>query len=207
MEEETVEILSQAVIQSSSLETMILDNVKWGAALLLKALAGHDGNRSIEHLYLMNLDGLGDCLGELLTSNPSLKVVDLQSRMSPEEWHQLGEVVRDNAIATNLIVWFQFVSQRKYWESIEAFARVASSDVKDPTLELKLYPATDHDVMLSLNLLGRVLRGDIKSLKSFHLLEFRQPNSGSNQDRLEGSMEGPGLVLAREHKSNSLGFA
>ncbi|OAE34142.1 hypothetical protein AXG93_1593s1000 [Marchantia polymorpha subsp. ruderalis] len=52
MEDETVEILSQALIQSSSLKELELDGVKWGPALLQKALAGDDRNRSIERVRL-----------------------------------------------------------------------------------------------------------------------------------------------------------
>ncbi|OAE20545.1 hypothetical protein AXG93_3873s1020 [Marchantia polymorpha subsp. ruderalis] len=187
MEEETVGILSQALIQSSSLKELELDDVKWGAALLLKALSGDYSNRSIEHLRLERMDRLGGCLGELLTSNPSLKRVTLDSlRMSCEEWHQLGEVIRDNDIAANIIVTFSLIVNREYWESIECLACAASSDVKDPIVELHLITrSSDQDWMLSLNLLGRVLRGDIKSLKSFSILESSYGTSGSNQDKQE----------------------
>ncbi|BFI08641.1 hypothetical protein MPTK1_2g23755 [Marchantia polymorpha subsp. ruderalis] len=187
MEEETVGILSQALIRSSSLKGLGLERVDWGAALLLKAFAGDDGNRSIESLWLRNLHKLGGCLRELLTSNPSLKVILDDSRMSREEWHQLGEVIRDNAIATNLLVRFYFDSVRDYWQSIEALVCGASSDVKDPKLELELSFGVPNDRhwMLSLNLLGRVLRGDIKSLTSFSLTGMHCPTSGSNQDRPE----------------------
>ncbi|BFI43211.1 hypothetical protein MPTK2_8g16140 [Marchantia polymorpha subsp. ruderalis] len=190
-DDEAVGMLSQALIQSSSLQELTLNGVEWGAALLLKALAGDDGNRSIERLILVRMDGLGDCLRQLLTSNPSLKEVNLWDlRMSPEEWQQLGESIRDNATATNINVQsFRGEDEEDVWKSIEALAGAASSDVKDPIVELSLFP--DSDYLLSLNLLGRVLRGELKSLKSFHI-RLMDEYSGSNEDGLEGilSMNG-----------------
>ncbi|BFI22709.1 hypothetical protein MPTK1_8g15075 [Marchantia polymorpha subsp. ruderalis] len=172
MEDETVGILSQALIQSSSLKELVLKGqVKWGGPLLLKALAGDDRNRSIERLRLWHIYGLGDCLREIFISNPSLEKVGLyRVKMSPEEWHQLGEVIRDNAIATTIFVGFDF--EFDDWKSIEALARSASSDVNDPTLELLIDNRRERedDLMLSLNLLGRVLRGEIKSVKSLDIL-------------------------------------
>ncbi|BFI31332.1 hypothetical protein MPTK2_3g20675 [Marchantia polymorpha subsp. ruderalis] len=191
LSEETVGILSQALIQSSSLKVLALYGVKWGEALLLNALARDDGNRSIERLWLQRMDGLGGCLREVLTSNPSLKEVRLNNlRMSSEEWRQLGEFIRDNAIATNTQVSFDGKYVGDNWESIETLARAASSNVKDPTVELVLCFLGDDELMLSLNLLGRVLRGEIKSLKSFSIMECR--SSGANQDRPESflSMKG-----------------
>ncbi|BBN19947.1 hypothetical protein MPTK1_8g15140 [Marchantia polymorpha subsp. ruderalis] len=170
MEDETVGILSQALIKSSSLKELKLINVKWGGPLLLKALAGDDRNRSIERLELWRMDGLGDCLRKVLISNPSLKKVELRDvEMSLEEWHQLGEVIRDNAIATTLLVRFYGDDD---WKSMEALARSASSDVNDPTLELEIDTRRERedDLMLSLNLLGRVLRGEIKSVKSLEIM-------------------------------------
>ncbi|BFI22655.1 hypothetical protein MPTK1_8g14526 [Marchantia polymorpha subsp. ruderalis] len=180
MEDETVGILSQALVQSLSLKVLILSKVKWVRPLLLKALAGDDRNRSIERLRLWYMVGLGDCLREILISNPSLKKVELHSlHMSPEEWHQLGELIRDNAIATTILARFDLGNDD--WKSIEALARSASSEVNDPTLELVL----DHirrvkydlkyDLMLSFNLLGRVLRGEIKSIKSLSIWQSEKP--------------------------------
>ncbi|BFI43185.1 hypothetical protein MPTK2_8g15897 [Marchantia polymorpha subsp. ruderalis] len=193
-DDEAVGMLSQALIQSSSLQKLSLWEVEWGAALLLKALAGDDGNRSIERLILDGMDGLGDCLRQVLSSNPSLKEVCLDSlRMSPEEWQQLGEVIRDKATATTINVRF-FLSQNveHEWKSIEAVACAASSDVKDPTMELDIYSKwlCNDDVMFSMNLLGRVLGGEIKSIKDFSISGF--VSSGSNEDRLESilSMNG-----------------
>ncbi|BFI43187.1 hypothetical protein MPTK2_8g15893 [Marchantia polymorpha subsp. ruderalis] len=204
-DDEAVGMLSQTLIQSSSLQELMLEEVEWGAALLLKALAGDDGNRSIERLILAGMDGLGDCLRQVLSSNPSLKKVSLKHvRMSPEEWQQLGEVIRDNATATTIYVGF-FLSQNvehewqllrenveREWKSIEAVACAASSDVKDPTMELAIYskwPCND-DVMFSMNLLGRVLGGEIKSIKSFSI--WGLVSSGSKEDRFESilSMNG-----------------
>ncbi|OAE26828.1 hypothetical protein AXG93_215s1260 [Marchantia polymorpha subsp. ruderalis] len=165
MDDEALGILSQALIQSSALKELNLEMVDWGTALLLKALAGHDRNRSIERLRLWGVDSdrLGDCLRELLISNPSLKEVELRFlRMYPGQWHQLGEVIRDNAVATTILVRFDFKDDD--WKSLEALARSASSDVKDPTVELELQTSSEDEVMLSLTLLGRVLRREIKSL-------------------------------------------
>ncbi|BFI22820.1 hypothetical protein MPTK1_8g16169 [Marchantia polymorpha subsp. ruderalis] len=194
MDDEAVGMLSQALIQSSSLQELTIWEVEWEAALLLKALAGDDGNRSIERLILRNMDGRGDCLRQVLSSNPSLKDVDLRwLRMRPEEWQQLGEGIRDNATATNINVEFLRGEDEEDddWKSIEALAGAASSDVKDPIVELSLFPDSDHNYLLSLNLLGRVLRGELKSLKSFHITR-KDEYSGSNEDGLEGilSMNG-----------------
>ncbi|BFI13020.1 hypothetical protein MPTK1_4g13545 [Marchantia polymorpha subsp. ruderalis] len=173
MEDETVgTILSQALIQSLALKEFTLDDAgKWGGRLLLKALAGDDRNRSIERLRLIKMDGLRDCLKELLISNPSLKTVELfPFLMEPEQAHQLGEAIRDNAIATTILVRFR----GEEWKSIEALARSASSDVNDPTVELELVTGSEDEVMLSLNLLSRVLRGEITSLKSLSIF-FQSP--------------------------------
>ncbi|BFI12971.1 hypothetical protein MPTK1_4g13205 [Marchantia polymorpha subsp. ruderalis] len=176
MEDETVGILSQALIQSLALKEFTLDCAgKLAGPLLLKALAGDDRNRSIERLRLKDMDGLGDCLRELLISNPSLKEVELHPLlMEPEQAHQLGEAIRDNAIATTILVRFEsrfsFESRfDEYGESVEALARSASSEVNDPTLEITLHVDSEDEVMLSLNLLGRVLRGEITSLKSLSI--------------------------------------
>ncbi|OAE18532.1 hypothetical protein AXG93_625s1220 [Marchantia polymorpha subsp. ruderalis] len=173
MEDETVGILSQALIQSSSLKELTLEAAgKWGGPLLLKALAGDDRNRSIERLRLRDMVGLGDCLRELLISNPSLKEVQFHTfDMRPEQFHQLGEAIRDNAIATTILVLAMSGFRYDDWKSIEALACSSSSDVKDPTVELHLESASsDQHWMLSLNLLGRVLRGEIRSLKSLRIL-------------------------------------
>ncbi|BFI22653.1 hypothetical protein MPTK1_8g15055 [Marchantia polymorpha subsp. ruderalis] len=175
MEDENVGILSQALVQSSSLKELKLMNVKWGGPLLLKALAGDDRNRSIERLRLWGMDEPGDCLREVLISNPSLKKVELRDvEMSPEECHQLGEVIRDNAIATTIYVSFYGDDD---WKSMEALASSASSDVNDPTLELDIgiWGKEEDKVKLSLNLLGRVLRGEIKSLKSLIIRQSDKP--------------------------------
>ncbi|BBN08641.1 hypothetical protein MPTK1_4g13180 [Marchantia polymorpha subsp. ruderalis] len=170
MEDETVGILSQALNQSLALKEFTLDQAgEWAGPLLLKALAGDDRNRSIERLRLLYVEGLGDWLRELLISNPSLKEVELHPlSMEPEKAHQLGEAIHDNAIATTILVRFKSKFDED-WESVEALARSASSEVNDPTLEITLHVDTKKEVMLSLNLLGRVLRGEITSLKSLSI--------------------------------------
>ncbi|BBN08680.1 hypothetical protein MPTK1_4g13520 [Marchantia polymorpha subsp. ruderalis] len=174
MEYETVGILSQALIQSLALKEFTLEGRgKWAGRLLLKALAGDDRNRSIERLRLLYVEGLGDWLRELLISNPSLKEVELQRLvMEPEQAHQLGEAIRDNAIATTILVSFGSKFD-EYWESVEALARSASSEVNDPTLEIIVHVRSEGEVMLSLNLLGRVLRGEITSMKSLSILHYQ----------------------------------
>ncbi|OAE19728.1 hypothetical protein AXG93_2958s1020 [Marchantia polymorpha subsp. ruderalis] len=158
-----VGVLSQALIQSSSLKELTLKHgVRWGAPLLLKALAGDDRNRSIERLHLKGIDRLGDCLGEILISNPSLKEVKLCWLRTSLDWQKIGEVIRDNVIATTIRVKFRF--GRDNWKSIEALAQV-----KDPTVELEIVTEREEEVLLPLKLLGRVLRGEIKSLKSLSI--------------------------------------
>ncbi|OAE25044.1 hypothetical protein AXG93_1939s1010 [Marchantia polymorpha subsp. ruderalis] len=138
MQDEAVGILSQALIQSSSLKELVLDRVNLGGLLLLKVLAGDDRNGSIERLRLFETVGLGGCLSEILISSPSLNEVDLYRLwMSREEWHQLGEVIRDNAIATTILVKFDF--HYNDWKSLEAPARYASSYVKDPPVKLEVH--------------------------------------------------------------------
>ncbi|OAE35421.1 hypothetical protein AXG93_2587s1360 [Marchantia polymorpha subsp. ruderalis] len=92
-----------ALIQSSSLKDLKLDNLKWGAALLLKALAGDDGNRSIERILLGKEEEEEEeeqawFISSIRTRFPldrSLKEVELDNlRMRPQEWQQLGEVTR-----------------------------------------------------------------------------------------------------------------
>ncbi|BFI18595.1 hypothetical protein MPTK1_6g17145 [Marchantia polymorpha subsp. ruderalis] len=187
IEEEYVGILSHALIQRSSLKCLGLEKVEWGAALLLKALAGDDGNRSIERLRLGVVDRLGGCLTEVLTSIPSLKKVRLERvEMSSEEWHQLGQFIRDKARAT----CFRIYSDTFEWQSIEALACAASSEVKDPVVKLELIIRNEDELMLSVNLLGRVLRGEIKSLKSFTILAGSIDTSGNNQPESILSMNG-----------------
>ncbi|BBN20751.1 hypothetical protein MPTK1_4g13206 [Marchantia polymorpha subsp. ruderalis] len=190
MEDETLGILSQALIQSLALKEFTLDDAgKWAWPLLLKALAGDDRNRSIERLRLKVMDGLGDCLRELLISNPSLKEVELHPLvMEPEQAHQLGEAIRDNAISTTILL--PATVSLDDFKSIEALALAASSEINDPTLEVTLVPMREDEVMLSLNLLDRVLRGEITSLKSLSILD--RLGLSSNQDRGKGilSMNG-----------------
>ncbi|OAE34734.1 hypothetical protein AXG93_3886s1000 [Marchantia polymorpha subsp. ruderalis] len=198
MDEETVGIVSQALIHSSSLKKIDLDDGNL-ATIFVKALAGDHGNRSIKRLELNNMfgldtlgmDRLGDCIRDLLTSNPSLKKVSLGNfQMSPEKWHQLGEVISDNALEI-----FTVASEEVDWKSIEALVWAASSAVKDPKVRLALKISDDRDEwMLSLNLLGRVLRGEIKSLESLFIVADDPCTSGTNQDRM-------GSILSMNGKS------
>ncbi|OAE35303.1 hypothetical protein AXG93_392s1520 [Marchantia polymorpha subsp. ruderalis] len=159
LDDEAVGMLSQALIQSSSLQELRLKEVAWGAALLLKALAGDD-------------DGW------------------------TRRWQQLGEVMRDNAIATDIRVEYRWGIDEDSRKSTEALACAASSDVKDPTVELAFTHSRAHDYGLPLNLLGRVLRGEIRTLKSFYILRYGYTRSDkdtrSNEDGLESilSMNG-----------------
>ncbi|OAE30615.1 hypothetical protein AXG93_1037s1010 [Marchantia polymorpha subsp. ruderalis] len=199
MDDEAVGMLSQALIKSSSLKQLELNSVKWGAALLLTALARDNGNLSIERLHLrgVDMDGRGDCLRQLLTSYlKELRLYWLQMR--PEDWQQLGEVIRDKAIATTIYVEFPLGYDDNYeWKSIEALACATTSDVKDPTVELdlKIWSGLD-GYELSLNLLGRVLRGEVKSVESLHIerhsRQWGDRFESINEDRLKSilSMNG-----------------
>ncbi|OAE26163.1 hypothetical protein AXG93_3841s1000 [Marchantia polymorpha subsp. ruderalis] len=192
MDEETVRILSQALIQRSSLKELVLVEVEWGAALLLQALAGEDRNRSIERLHLHDMVRLGDCLRQVLSSNASLKEMSLHSlRMRPEEWHQLGEFISDNARAVHIYVHFGFDQNvEDNWKSIEALACPARFRARDLTVELDLKPPSDHDFLLSLKLLGRILRGEIKALESFNISFSTWPPFTDNRLETILSMDG-----------------
>lgn len=52
-------------------------------------------------------------------------------------------------------------------------------------MELHLSTPSDHELIPSLSLLGRVLRGEMNSLRSFGISATPPITSGSNQDRLE----------------------
>ncbi|BFI18119.1 hypothetical protein MPTK1_6g12745 [Marchantia polymorpha subsp. ruderalis] len=182
--DENFGMLSQALIQSSSFKELRLEYLDWGHDLLLRALARADGNRSIERLVVQCsnyhlCDEYGGCLRKLLTCNPSLKEVEVNTlRMRRKEWRKLGEVIRDNAVATTIFK-FESCTLVNRWKSIEALAWAACSDVKLPTVELHIdldldyYDSSYHynhtHMMLSLNLLGRVLRGENTSLKSLSI--------------------------------------
>ncbi|OAE27607.1 hypothetical protein AXG93_2520s1030 [Marchantia polymorpha subsp. ruderalis] len=162
---------SQSLIQSSSLTELKLWEVKWRESLLLNALARDDGNRSIERLLLTNMDRLGGCLRELFTSYPSLKEVTLEDlQMNPEEWRQLGEVIRDNVIKTNTIVVFgDALDVLEERESIEALACAASSEDKDPTVELVLRTRDEDELIMESILSMNGQNGETSVLKRLSL--------------------------------------
>ncbi|BFI17279.1 hypothetical protein MPTK1_6g04930 [Marchantia polymorpha subsp. ruderalis] len=188
-DEATVRLLSQALKQNSSLKQLALWQVKDGcAALLLNALAGDDGNRSIEQLELKGMSGIGKCLAEVFISNRSLRVVTLDwIFMDVEEWRLLGEAIRDNATATTVSVQFsnfKFTSHVNFLASythvnyvLEEFSWAASSEGKEPVLHLELYDSERDSLsyvsrtsqLSKLKFLGSVLRGEIKSVHSLSL--------------------------------------
>ncbi|BFI24415.1 hypothetical protein MPTK2_1g11315 [Marchantia polymorpha subsp. ruderalis] len=206
MDEEATRALSQALIQSSSLKTLKVRSpasVKGGvsalkvrsqasvncgvSALMLNAFAGDGGNRSIDRLQLIGVSGLGNFLPELFTSNRSLKEVEFTAMdVRPEQWALLCQSIRDNSTATTInVVIFKDGISGATLEEIEELACAASSDVKDPVLHLQIY-AMDYDVLLSaFNHLGRILRGEFKSVKSFDLFPAVSSTSGSNQKRMK----------------------
>ncbi|BFI22771.1 hypothetical protein MPTK1_8g15745 [Marchantia polymorpha subsp. ruderalis] len=186
MDEEAARILSQALIQSSSVRKLVLNEVKGEtSAFLLNALDGDDGNRAIECLHLISVSGLGDCLRELLSSNPFLKEVKLSAiYLSPDRWRQLGQAIRENATATTICVT-KSIRSGDNLEGVEQLVCAASSNVKDPTVELQI-TFCDYDALMSaLDFVGRVLRGEIKSLKHFILFLKCSCPSGNYQRRME----------------------
>ncbi|OAE21172.1 hypothetical protein AXG93_4012s1020 [Marchantia polymorpha subsp. ruderalis] len=196
-----VRLLSQALKQNSCLKELVLQEVEGGsAALLLNALAGDDGNRSIERLQLVYMSGIGKCLAEVFISNRSLRVVTLHGIFMPvEEWRLLGEAIRDNATATTVTVRVDAPGTPGNWGR-EEVARAASSDKKDPVLHLEVI---SEDEMSALNLLGSVLRGEIKSVKSLTLF-FPFYISGGNLRSMEDIIPMNGIigetsVLSRLH--------
>ncbi|OAE32963.1 hypothetical protein AXG93_673s1400 [Marchantia polymorpha subsp. ruderalis] len=186
MDVSAAEYLSRALIQSRSLKILVLNEVKDDLSqILLRALDGVDVDRAIECLHLKSSSGLGDCLRDLLRSNPDLKEVTLADiDMQPEKWGELGEAIRENATARTIHVTY-FMHHIDSLKGIEQLACAASSDVKDPIMELKI-KFTDYKALISaLNFVGRVLRGEIKSLKSLILFMVCSCPSGSNHDRME----------------------
>ncbi|BFI09107.1 hypothetical protein MPTK1_3g01435 [Marchantia polymorpha subsp. ruderalis] len=188
-----------------SLKSLVLGlGVEGGsAALLLNALAGDDGNGSIERLELADMSGIRKCLAEVFISNRSLRVVTLNSiRMPVEEWRLLGEAIRDNATATTVTVRNYNYSFSISPLGLEELARAASANKKDPVLHLDFY--VGNETMSALNLLGSVLRGEIKSVKSLSLCGGEFPISGGNQKSMEDIIPMNGIigetsVLSRLH--------
>ncbi|BBN14799.1 hypothetical protein MPTK1_6g14600 [Marchantia polymorpha subsp. ruderalis] len=198
VDEAAVELLSQALKQNSSLKELALYGVEGeSAALLLNTLAEDDGNRSIERLELISMSGIdiGECLAEVFNSNRSLRVVTLGDIIMPVKiWRLLGEAIRDNATMTTVNLWRYSLPIL----GLEELARAASSDEKDLMLHLKIQPSDYSDVRSALNLLRSVLRGEIKSIKSFGLYQSTSggnpysSTSGGNRKSMEGilSMNG-----------------
>ncbi|BFI09109.1 hypothetical protein MPTK1_3g01450 [Marchantia polymorpha subsp. ruderalis] len=180
VDEAAVRLLSQALKQNSCLKELVLVGVEGGsAALLLNALAGPDGNRSIERLQLKAMSGIGKCLAEVFISNRSLREVMLwRIDMPVEEWRSLGEAIRDNATATTVNV-----GGPSY--GLEEIACAARSDEKDPVLHLRIFPRDDDETISALNLLGSVLRGEIKSIQFFSLDQSLSFTSAGNRKSTE----------------------
>ncbi|KAG6550368.1 hypothetical protein Mapa_008331 [Marchantia paleacea] len=183
IDEDDVQTLSQALIQSSSLKAFLLHGAKGGAsALLLKAFAGDSRNQSIQQLQLGFVSGLDDCLPAILSSNRSLREVWLQgSDMRPEQWRVIGQAIRDNATAATIHVRVGWKTCTREWhEGVEELVCAASSDVKDPIIhfdtrnEIKApeeeYTYMDgDDVTLPYNLLKQAWSGKVKSLRSLNI--------------------------------------
>ncbi|BFI11124.1 hypothetical protein MPTK1_3g20795 [Marchantia polymorpha subsp. ruderalis] len=191
MDEEAARILSQALIQSSSVKKLVLKAVKGEvSAFLLKALDADGGNRAIQCLHLTTVSGLGDSLRELLRSNPYLLEVTLTSiEMRPEQWSQLGQAIRGNATAESIRVVHSMMHHKDGLKGVEELACAASSYFKDPKVELIL-TFRDYDALMSaLNFVGRVLRGQIKSIKS--LILFLQCSCPSDSNQIVPMDENP----------------
>ncbi|BFI21629.1 hypothetical protein MPTK1_8g04750 [Marchantia polymorpha subsp. ruderalis] len=190
MDEEAARILSQALIQSSSLRKLVLREVKGEASTFLlkafskKALDGDGGNQAIQCLHLISVFGLGDSLRELLSSNSYLEEVTLAAiDMRPEEWSRLGQAIRENATAKSIRVT-HFMRQKDDLKGVEELVCAASSDDKDPKVEL-IITFYDYDALISaLNFVGEVLRGEIRSLESLILYFNCSCPPGSNENRM-----------------------
>ncbi|BFI21632.1 hypothetical protein MPTK1_8g04761 [Marchantia polymorpha subsp. ruderalis] len=190
MDEEAARILSQALIQSSSLRKLVLREVKGEASAFLlkafskKALDGDGGNQAIQCLHLISVFGLGDSLRELLSSNSYLEEVTLAAiDMRPEEWSRLGQAIRETATAKSIRVT-HFMRQKDDLKGVEELVCAASSDDKDPKVEL-IITFYDYDALISaLNFVGEVLRGEIRSLESLILYFNCSCPPGSNENRM-----------------------
>ncbi|KAG6545557.1 hypothetical protein Mapa_013159 [Marchantia paleacea] len=186
IDEDDVQTLSQALIQSSSLKSFSLSEAKGGAsALLLKAFAGDSRNQSIETLQLRLVSGFEDCLPAILSTNRSLREVRLfGSDMRPKQWHVIGQAIRDNATATSIRVLVDWKGCTREWhEGVQELVCAASSDVKDPIIQFDIhnmihpseglegdYTYMDVDeVTLPYNLLEQAWSGKVKSLRCLQL--------------------------------------
>ncbi|KAG6550309.1 hypothetical protein Mapa_008270 [Marchantia paleacea] len=190
IDEDAVQTLSQSLIQSSSLKSFSLDDAKGGAsALLLKAFAGDSHNQSIETLYLTFVSGLDDCLPAILSSNRSLRAVDLDRMLlGPQQLRVIGQVIRDIAPAATIHVRVEWKECTREWhEGVEELVGAANSDVKDPIIHFIThnmihamegdYTYMDVDeVTLPYKLLDHALTGKVNSLRSLQL-QFPSPSN------------------------------
>ncbi|KAG6553972.1 hypothetical protein Mapa_004889 [Marchantia paleacea] len=190
IDEDAVQTLSQALIQSSSLKSFALHDAKDGAsALLLNAFAGDSRNQSIETIHLEFVSGFEDCLPAILHSNRSLREVRLyRTHMCPQQWRVIGQSIRDNATAATIHVIVEWNGCTREWhEGVEELVCAASSDVKERIIHFQItgqihglegdYTHMDvDDVTLPCNLLEQAWSGKIKSLRSLH---FDFPSSSN----------------------------
>ncbi|OAE30536.1 hypothetical protein AXG93_977s1220 [Marchantia polymorpha subsp. ruderalis] len=191
MDEEVVRTLSQAINLSSSIKTLKLVCANSGASdLLREVFASDDGNRSIEHLQMMHMPVRGHSLRDLLIyKEVKLKEVKLYNiDMFPEEWRAVGQAIRvNNTVKTIQVsnVLDAVSGPGGPLEGLEEIARAASSHDKDPIMEVTLNGKFEN--LSELNILGKVLRGEIKSVKSFRLSWGKFSISGTDnfQERLE----------------------
>ncbi|BBN19596.1 hypothetical protein MPTK1_8g11970 [Marchantia polymorpha subsp. ruderalis] len=191
MDEEVVRTLSQAINLSSSIKTLKLVCANSGASdLLREVFASDDGNRSIEHLQMMHMPVRGHSLRDLLIyKEVKLKEVKLYNiDMFPEEWRAVGQAIRVNTTVKTVEVsnmLYVVSGPGGPLEGLEEIARAASSHDKDPIMEVTLNGKFEN--LSELNILGKVLRGEIKSVKSFRLSWGKFSISGTDnfQERLE----------------------
>ncbi|BFI42891.1 hypothetical protein MPTK2_8g12920 [Marchantia polymorpha subsp. ruderalis] len=191
MDEEVVRTLSQAINLRSSIKTLRLVCVHSGASdLLRKVFASDDGNQSIEHLGMMHMPVLGHSVRHVLIyKKVKLKEVKLTNiDMPPEEWRVVGQALRVNTTVKSVhleTVLHAVSGPGGPLEGLEEFACAASSDDKGPIMEFTLSGKFEN--LSELTILGKVLRGEIKSVKSFYLQWPKFSTSGTDnfQERLE----------------------
>ncbi|BFI22906.1 hypothetical protein MPTK1_8g17110 [Marchantia polymorpha subsp. ruderalis] len=191
MDEEVVRTLSQAINLSSSIKTLRLECVNSGASdLLRQVFASDDGNQSIEHLEMMHMPVLGHSVRHVLIyEKVKLKEVKLSNiDMPPEEWRVVGQAIRvNNTVKTIQVsnVLDAVSGPGGPLEGLEELACAASSDNKAPIMEVSL--SVTFENLSELTILGKVLRGEIKSVKSFvlHWRKFSTSGIDNFQERLE----------------------
>ncbi|OAE25345.1 hypothetical protein AXG93_4620s1600 [Marchantia polymorpha subsp. ruderalis] len=197
MDEEFVRTISEAINQRSSLKKLTLSGGKRsGASDLLRKVFTNgnrsqhddDGNRSIEHLEMCDMAVLGNCVRDIfICKELRLKKVTFEAiEMTREEWRVVGESIRVNTTVKTI----EMLNLR-FWEDLEDVACAASSDDKDPIMEVSLQTLWSHrhwvDALAPLNFVGKVLRGEIKSIKSLEYVEIMKRFSDTDnfQERLE----------------------